>query len=82
MQIKVFKAGNMKDAMAAMKAELGDEAVILHSKKYKEGGLLGIGSREVVEITAAVEENSLPKKNEPPPLKHPTVAPNRERKAR
>ncbi|MBQ6297608.1 MAG: flagellar biosynthesis protein FlhF [Selenomonadaceae bacterium] len=73
MQIKVFKAGNMKDAMAAMKAELGDEAVILHSKKYKEGGLLGIGSREVVEITAAVEENSLPKKTE---LPRPTVAPN------
>ena len=66
----------MKDAMAAMKAELGDDAVILHSKKYKEGGLLGIGSREVVEITAAVEEASLPKKNETIRLKHPTVAPN------
>ena len=76
MQIKVFKAGNMKDAMAAMKAELGDDAVILHSKKYKEGGLLGIGSREVVEITAAIEETSLPKKNETIRLKHPTVAPN------
>ena len=76
MQIKVFKAGNMKDAMTAMKAELGEEAVILHSKKYKEGGILGIGSREVVEITAAVEETSMPKKPEPPHLKHPTVAPN------
>ena len=74
MQIKVFKAGNMKDAMAAMKAELGEEAVILHSKKYKEGGLLGIGSREVVEITAAVEESSLPKKSDTPRLKHPNVA--------
>ena len=63
----------MKDAMEAMKAELGDEAVILHSKKYKEGGLLGIGSREVVEITAAVEESSLPKKIEPTNLQHPTV---------
>jgi len=52
----------MKEAMAAMKAELGDDAVILHSKKYKEGGLLGIGSKEVVEITAAVEESSLPSK--------------------
>ena len=76
MQIKVFKAGNMKDAMAAMKAELGEEAVILHSKKYKEGGLLGIGSREVVEITAAVEESSLPKKIDTSRLKHPTVAPS------
>ncbi len=76
MQIKVFKAGNMKDAMTAMKAELGEDAVILHSKKYKEGGILGLGSREVVEITAAVEETSMPKKPEPPRLKHPTVMPN------
>ncbi|MBE8953854.1 MAG: hypothetical protein SR1Q7_12045, partial [Quinella sp. 1Q7] len=51
----------MKEAMTAMKAELGDDAVILHSKKYREGGILGIGSREVVEITAAVEEEALPK---------------------
>ena len=36
----------------------------MHSKKYKEGGILGIGSREVVEITAAIEESSLPKKTE------------------
>ena len=63
MQIKIFKAGTMKDAMAAMKAELGSDAVILHSKKYREGGLLGLGSREVVEITAAIEESSLPKKD-------------------
>ncbi len=70
----------MKDAMAAMKAELGEDAVILHSKKYKEGGLLGIGSREVVEITAAVEETSMPKRPEPPritqQIPRPTVAPN------
>lgn len=66
MQIKVFKANTMKEAMAAMKAELGDDAVILHSKKYKEGGLLGIGSKEVVEITAAVEESALPQKEVAP----------------
>ena len=59
--------------MAAMKAELGEDAVILHSKKYKEGGILGIGSREVVEITAAVEESSLPKKSDTPKVHSPTV---------
>ena len=71
MQIKVFKAGTMKEAMAAMKAELGDDAVILHSKKYKEGGLLGLGSKEIVEITAAVEESALPNKPDTP---HPISA--------
>ena len=77
MQIKVFKAPTMKEAMAAMKAELGDDAVILHSKKYKEGGLLGIGSKEVVEITAAVEESALPEKNiSPRPAPKPTLFSN------
>ena len=55
MQIKVFKAETMKDAMAAMKAELGEDAVILHSRKYKSGGFLGFGGKEIIEITAAVE---------------------------
>ena len=77
MQIKVFKAPTMKEAMAAMKAELGDDAVILHSKKYKEGGLLGIGSKEVVEITAAVEESALPEREvAPKPTPRPTLFSN------
>ena len=45
-----------------MRAELGSKAVILHSKKYKESGLLGLRTKEVVEITAAVEDS--PEKNE------------------
>mgnify|MGYP002621671959 CR=1 FL=1 len=66
MQIKVFKAATMKEAVAAMRAELGSKAVILHSKKYKESGLLGLRTREVVEITAAVED---------PPSQETTPAP-------
>ena len=45
----------MKDAMAEMKAELGEDAVILHSRKYKKGGFFGFGGKEIIEITAAVE---------------------------
>ncbi len=55
----------MKEAVAKMKAELGDDAVILHTKKYKEGGLLGLGSREMVEITAAIEDEKPVVKKEP-----------------
>ena len=77
MQIKVFKAATMREAMAAMKAELGEDAVILHSKKYKEGGILGLGSKEIVEISAAVEETSLPQReidSRPAPAKSAAVA--------
>ena len=55
----------MKEAVAKMKAELGDDAVILHTKKYKEGGLLGLGSKEIVEITAAIEDEKPEPKKEP-----------------
>ena len=69
MQIKVFKAATMKEAVAAMRAELGSKAVILHSKKYKESGLLGLRTREVVEITAAVEDSPAQEIKEIAPVK-------------
>lgn len=59
MRIKVFKAPTMKEAMANVKAELGDDAVILHTKRYRKGGLMGFRSKEIVEIIAAVEDQPI-----------------------
>ena len=56
MRIKVFKAADLKEAMAMVKDELGRDAVILHTKRYKQGGFLGYNSKEVVEVTAAVDD--------------------------
>ena len=56
MRIKVFQAATMKDAMAQVKEELGDDAVILHTKKIKRGGILGYGAKEIFEVTAALDE--------------------------
>ncbi|WP_027407315.1 flagellar biosynthesis protein FlhF [Anaerovibrio sp. RM50] len=56
MRIKTFKAPTLKEAMANVKAELGIDAVILHTTRSKKGGLLGFGSKEVVEVIAAVED--------------------------
>ncbi len=76
MQIKVFKAPTMKEAMEHVKEELGIDAVILHTKKYKEGGFLGYGSKEIVEVTAAVEEkSSKPKEKKDTGTKAKTAAP-------
>lgn len=58
MQIKVFRAATMKEAMAQVKEALGDDAVILHTKTIKEGGVLGYGSKNVIEVTAAIDEES------------------------
>ncbi len=56
MRIKVFKAADLKEAMAMVKDELGRDAVILHTKRYKQGGFLGYKAKEVVEVTAAVDD--------------------------
>ena len=56
MRIKVFKAADLKEAMAMVKDELGRDAVILHTKRYRQGGFFGIQSKEVVEVTAAVDD--------------------------
>ncbi|WP_196596076.1 flagellar biosynthesis protein FlhF [Pectinatus frisingensis] len=56
MQIKVFKERTAKAAMDRVRAELGADAVILHTKKYTTGGIFGYGGKKMVEVTAAVED--------------------------
>ncbi len=58
MLIKSFKAPTLKEAMANVKAELGVDAVILHTSKTKKGGILGFHSKEIVEVIAAVEDEA------------------------
>ncbi len=43
----------MADALAAVKKDLGKDAVILHTRMYKVGAWFGWGGRAVVEITAS-----------------------------
>jgi len=45
----------MSDALAQVKRELGRDAVILHTRNIRRGGLFGIGSRWLVEITATAD---------------------------
>lgn len=57
MKVKIFHALTMQDAMRAIKAELGPEAIILSSKEVREGGrLLRVFNRPVLEIMAAAEQ--------------------------
>ena len=61
----MFKAATIQAAMLQVKSELGIDAVILHTKKYHKGGFLGYKGKEVVELTAAVDDvprKALPEK--------------------
>src|SRR5438270_12753148 len=61
MQIKTFRALDMRDALRAVKEELGPEAVILSTRELKSGGgVFGLFSRAVVEVTAAVDRGRAP----------------------
>lgn len=56
MKVKRFVADNLQEAILKVKSEMGRDAIILHTKKFKEGGILGFFSHEKVEITAAVDD--------------------------
>ncbi|WP_026826231.1 MULTISPECIES: GTP-binding protein [Exiguobacterium] len=55
MQIKKFTAKTMAEAMAKVKQELGDEAVILNSRQVKTGWF-GLFASKQVEVIAALEK--------------------------
>jgi len=43
----------MAEALEAVKSDLGEDAVILHTRTFRRGGVLGIGAKNIVEVTAA-----------------------------
>lgn len=62
----------MADALRQVKAALGGDAVILHTRKFQRRRWLGLRSQEVVEITAGRGVNVPPRR---PQSKVPVTAP-------
>lgn len=60
MRVKRFQAKDMAEAMRKVKAELGPNAIILHSRDLT-GGLFGWFSKKGVEVTAGVDKPNAPK---------------------
>ena len=52
MNVKTFHGPSIAEALAKVKQELGSSAVILHTRSFKRGGIMGLGARTIVEITA------------------------------
>ena len=57
MRIKRYVAEDMGEAMAKIKRDMGNDAVILSTKTIKKGGFLGLFSRKMIEITVASDLN-------------------------
>ena len=60
MKIKKFTGKSFQEAFEQMREELGGDAIILNSRKVKPSGLHFMGSRELYEITAAIDEAMVP----------------------
>jgi len=59
MKLKRFEALSLQEALQAVKAELGPDAVIVSSRRLqKTGGLFGLLSQSVIEVTAAVDRST------------------------
>ena len=78
MKVRRYIAESVGEAMAQVKAELGNEAIILHSRTIRQGGFLGLFGKKMIEVTAALEDEVMPRPQAAPLPQNP---PNRRREA-
>ncbi len=50
---KTYRARTMKEALARVRRDLGGDAIILGSREVRRRRLLGLGARELIEVTAS-----------------------------
>jgi len=80
MHVKRFEAADMPEALRMVKQALGPNAIILSTRQIKKGGgAFGIFGRSFVELTAAVDRESVEEPLSLPasPPRSPAVAPMR-----
>lgn len=63
MVIKKYIVKNMNEALTRIRYELGKDAIILSQRKIRESGVMGYFKPKLIEVTAALENNKLEKKN-------------------
>lgn len=58
MKIRRYTADDFQTAMTRAKMEMGKDAILLHTRQFKEGGFFGWFGKKRVEITVAVDEET------------------------
>jgi len=59
-RLHTYKAGTLDEAYRCMRAELGEDAVVLSTHEETEGGVLGLLGRKVVKLTAQATRQPAP----------------------
>lgn len=57
MKVKKYEARDFQEAFMKIKADLGNDAIILHATKSYKGGFLGLFRKECVEVLATNDVN-------------------------
>ncbi|WP_034760202.1 flagellar biosynthesis protein FlhF [Rossellomorea vietnamensis] len=55
MKVKKYTAPSMNEAMKKVRAELGEDAVILNSKVSYTGGFIGLFKKKMIQVIAAID---------------------------
>jgi flagellar biosynthesis protein FlhF len=58
MRIKKYTAKSMKEALLQIRAELGEDAMILKTAKLQKG-ILGLGGPDEIEVTAGIDDDAV-----------------------
>ncbi len=64
MKIRRYLANNNQEAILKVKMDLGNDALILNTRKVRQKGILGLFSKPKVEVLAAVDEYSARKESD------------------
>jgi len=75
MNFKTYRAKTIADALSEVKKDLGKDAVILHTRSFKSGGVMGLGGRVTVEVTAAPAMQINPVQRAARPVPEPAASP-------
>lgn len=57
MKIRRYTCNNMQEALLKVKMDLGSEAVIMNSRKVRRKGLIGLFTKPLIEVVAAIDDD-------------------------
>ena len=72
MVIRRYTCKNMQEALLKVKMDLGSDAVIMNSRKVRRKGLIGLFTKPMIEVVAAIDDDYV----RPPRTQARTVAPS------
>jgi flagellar biosynthesis protein FlhF len=72
--VRRYRAATMRAALEKIKQELGEDALVLETKKVRAGGFMGLGAKEMVELSVIPNPAAELAAKTPPPAKREKIS--------